>query len=1296
MREFFMPNENILSGDSPRITVGIGSFPYLGDHALQDMVVLPGAFYIETALCLHVESLNAPLGSIRRVEYRNPVILSERDTTIAIGIKWLTDQTVQYTFHEVNGRGPVTSPILPCATLAIDSVGSNQASFSGAKFDIEAFQKRANYFGDQAKFYGQLRQNGNQYGTQFQGLRQLWRADREALGRVSMPRRSACSRDNARLVMLDCVMQLLSIFFVDQGRTFVLQGIDEGSIGQTCFPEEVWVHARLKPDEDAKVAGMIGDLDVFDDSGTCCLKLRGVRFNYLDGSELTGNVGAAKTSVVIASTFTAEPIEDSLKFWADYFGFPVRVCFAPYSQVFQELLSSSSQLRRNIDGVNVVLLNLEDWTTDGRSPVLSLDKEKAESCFENLDRCLLPNGLDVAHLNRYETDYLYQEIFEDQCYMRHGIRLPDDATVIDVGANIGLFSLFVRSRCPQATVFSFEPSPVAFRVLNANCEAYGPRLHPFNVGVSDQRGTARLNSYKKSSVFSSFHSNAEEDRQAIEAVVANMVRSELGATAESVDEYVKDLMTDRLEFQTFECRLMSVSDIIRENDLKRVDLLKVDAEKCELEILRGIENAHWPLIDQIVIEVHDQNRDTVEAVQDILVKRGFRCAVEQEALLSGSGLFNVYATRQERVVLGEATGELTEKLRADLQGKVDGFVLALDSFTQAVNSPTVLCLCPPVRTRSDDAAYRRTLAAIECNLLQRVCGFPNLHAFGSETILARYPTAEFRDVHTQDLGHIPYTAEGFAAIGSSLFRTIIGQQFQPYKVIVLDCDNTLWQGACGEEGPLGIVVTPVHRMLQEFMIRQMDAGMLLCLCSKNSEADVWSVFEQNANMVLKRGHFVACRVNWEPKSKNLRLLAEELNLGLESVIFVDDNPVECAEIRANCPEVVVLQLPQCSDSLPQFLEHAWAFDHLHVTDEDRRRTQMVQENVQRETYREQIPSLKEFIDGLQLEVAIAEPTPDQFVRLSQLTIRTNQFNFTTSRKSEKEIIRYLAKDRGRGLVVQVSDRFGDYGIVGLVLYDIEGDGCVVDTFLLSCRVLGRGIEHRILAELGRRALDAGKQWVEVLFRRTDKNQPAWDFIYSIGVESMRQTDIAAAFRFPAGQLVKLRYEPQALGAGEEKTQKNNPAKSGPMRRAGKAARVGGFSEKFQRIADNLNRVRQICSAIEAHRMRACGFDEATSGEDLPATLEGRVLRIWRKAIGNAQISINDRFFDVGGTSLKAVQIVAAVRRDLNLHLSVVNLLEYPTVRLLCQMLDEEESPSGNTSEAMARGARRKQRTKRRG
>ena len=254
-------------------------------------------------------------------------------------------------------------------------------------------------------------------------------------------------------------------------------------------------------------------------------------------------------------------------------------------------------------------------------------------------------------------------------------------------------------------------------------------------------------------------------------------------------------------------------------------------------------------------------------------------------------------------------------------------------------------------------------------------------------------------------------------------------------------------------------MSPPYQALQKFMIGQINRGMLLCLCSKNSEQDVLDVFDRRTDMVLKREHLVSWRINWKSKSENIKSLAAELGLGLDSFIFIDDSPVDCADVRIQCPSVLTLQTPPDSTSIPGFLNHLWAFDHLSSTEEDRNRTRTYRENAERHGFRDQTLSLKEFIEGLQLRIEISDATAGQLARVAQLTVRTNQFNLTTIRRSEHDIKDFLGREGAACLTVRVADRFGDYGLVGTLLYEANADRFMVDTLLLSCRVLGRGVEY---------------------------------------------------------------------------------------------------------------------------------------------------------------------------------------------------------------------------------------------
>ena len=374
-----------------------------------------------------------------------------------------------------------------------------------------------------------------------------------------------------------------------------------------------------------------------------------------------------------------------------------------------------------------------------------------------------------------------------------------------------------------------------------------------------------------------------------------------------------------------------------------------------------------------------------------------------------------------------------------------------------------------------------------------------------------------------------------------------------------------------------------------------------------------------------------------------------------------------------------MQLPSDAAQWPQFLDHVWAFDHLRVTDEDRTRTQKVLENTQREKYREQVSTLKDFIDGLQLEVQLFVPVPDQINRVSQLTLRTNQFNFTTIRRSEADIVHLLDKQKGYYLAVKVSDRFGDYGMSGLLIYFENDDSCEIDTFLLSCRVLGRGVEHQVLAQF---ALKCGKPSIKFRFQATDKNQPAWEFIKSIGAGYTQTSDKETIILLAAEMLADLRYDPDSAQSVSARSEENNATELRPR----STIALTGSSEKPQQIAAEWNDAKKICAAIDSHKSKAIANVPV---EELPATLAGKILGIWRRVIGNPHVSLNDNFVDAGGTSLKAVQIVAAIRRELNFSLSIVNIFECPTARLLSEKLEPPKASTSTMNEAMARGARRR-------
>ena len=372
------------------------------------------------------------------------------------------------------------------------------------------------------------------------------------------------------------------------------------------------------------------------------------------------------------------------------------------------------------------------------------------------------------------------------------------------------------------------------------------------------------------------------------------------------------------------------------------------------------------------------------------------------------------------------------------------------------------------------------------------------------THLARlYDIAEVFDARRDVEGHLPFSEEFEAALGTYIARKITAWKKEQFKVLVLDCDNTLWTGICGEED---VSVDSGRAALQRRCRELAAAGMLLCVCSKNNEADVWNVFENNPGMILRKEDLVAWRINWDAKSENLRALARELNLGLNSFIFLDDNPTECLEVIESCPEVLTLQVPDNERKLPLWLEHVWAFDRIRVTEEDRKRSRMVVTEKKRQESKSAGLSLEDFIRSLELRISFTVMENNQVGRVAQLTQRTNQFNLSTIRRTEAEIEALAAEPGTTCWVVDVADRFGDYGLIGVVVTKEQGTVLFLDTFLMSCRVIGRGVESAILSQIGKYCREIGAERIEAVFSPTPKNAPFREFLEKTAWEPLKENE----------------------------------------------------------------------------------------------------------------------------------------------------------------------------------------------
>jgi FkbM family methyltransferase len=256
----------------------------------------------------------------------------------------------------------------------------------------------------------------------------------------------------------------------------------------------------------------------------------------------------------------------------------------------------------------------------------------------------LPNGLEIAYQSRVEADHFYEDIFEKRCYVRNGITINDGDCVFDVGGNIGMFTLFAGHGRERLSLYTFEPAPPLFEILSFNVERNRVRAKLFNCGISNETKTAELTFYPHSSGMSSFYADKEEEKDVLDSIMRNQLESGVGELGPLI-EYRDELLEERFRSETFTCRLRTLSEVIAEENVSRIDLLKVDVQKSEYDVLAGIIEPDWPKIRQIVLEVHDLD-NRLDSITSLLRERGFEVTVEQDEMLRGSVLYNAYAVRK--------------------------------------------------------------------------------------------------------------------------------------------------------------------------------------------------------------------------------------------------------------------------------------------------------------------------------------------------------------------------------------------------------------------------------------------------------------------------------------------------------------------------------------------------------------------------------------------------------------------------------------------------------------------------
>jgi FkbH-like protein len=506
---------------------------------------------------------------------------------------------------------------------------------------------------------------------------------------------------------------------------------------------------------------------------------------------------------------------------------------------------------------------------------------------------------------------------------------------------------------------------------------------------------------------------------------------------------------------------------------------------------------------------------------DVAVKAGGFNAYAQELLDSASWL---YAAEQDAVILAVQTQDVAPVLwegfadctAAEVHATVERVLEDFRSWIRAFRSRSRACLvihgleAPTIASRGildGQSAYGQVEAIREVNrgLVRTAAEFRGVHVLDYDALVSAHGKARWRDEQRWATVKLPMRPEGVAALAAEWVRYLCPIAGRTAKVLAVDLDNTIWGGVAGEDGVDGLACSMEYpgiawRNVQRALLDLKQRGILLAICSKNHREDAAAVFGAHPGMLLTMADFASERINWQDKPSNLREIAAELNVGLESIAFVDDSAAERERVRRELPEVAVLELPADPMGLAPAIRLCPMFERLALSEEDTQRNRYYSEQHERATALGGAASVEDFYRSLAQEVEIAPVDSRSLTRAAQLTQKTNQFNLTARRFTEQQLADFAKAPGCEAYTVRVRDRFGDNGLVGVMLTRTEDGACHVDTFLLSCRVISRTVETAMLSFLTSEARDRGLAVLEGYFLPTARNGPAADLFRRHGFE----------------------------------------------------------------------------------------------------------------------------------------------------------------------------------------------------
>lgn len=537
------------------------------------------------------------------------------------------------------------------------------------------------------------------------------------------------------------------------------------------------------------------------------------------------------------------------------------------------------------------------------------------------------------------------------------------------------------------------------------------------------------------------------------------------------------------------------------------------------------------------------------------------------------------------------------------------------------------------------------------NISEYIADYKNIYLEDLRAEPNKYFDKEIFDTYSYNEAQIPYHSNYSELLTIKLLKKLYGIYQNNYKVIVIDCDNTLWSGVCAENSIDEISLNKSNLFVQSVLLSLRERGFLLCVSSKNEVSDVKTTFHNLPGMILQEEHITIWMVNWNEKSDNLVSISDSLNIPLSSFIFIDDNPTECLSVKECLPEVFVIKHSDDYEETKEIYSNLWAFEKSNRGTKAKIRTNWYQSHFLRNEYEKTTKTLQHFLETIDLKISSSDIRHEDFERISELSYRVTQFNFSNVKYNNKELHEVISESTkyfARKFIVE--DKFGEYGIVGAAICKIIDKIFYVESFFLSCRALGKYIENKIFQDLFEIAKESKCKKINILFAHTKRNAPARNFLESLELGEWQNNSSIYSLELNAQDELTFKISDCNL-----KESINTISKSSNEHGILSVSRIDLLSKTTILLHRSLkNKKRNYVI-------------KKPSNDDIQKTLQN----LWSNLLNNKSIDSNSDFFDLGGTSLMALRLASEISLKLYISVKLFNIFKYSVFsELLAHLFDE--------------------------